>query len=414
MNLKEDLAVNGGNKLRTLPWPSRGHFGRKEKEAADRLFDKSIESGNAFGYNGQEEEAFCQEFAEFLGGGYADGVNSGTTSVHVALKALKPEPFSEVVVGAVTDPGGIMPVVEQSCIPVIADAAPDSYNTGPEQVEAVITPRTSAIIVAHIGGEPMDIEGIMAVAKKHKLPVVEDCSQSHAAKVNGKYVGSFGDVSAFSIMFGKHFCSGGQGGMVFTKDYELYKAVRQASDRGKPFGIEKPNGNVISSLNFNMDELHAAIGREQLKKLPGIVKKRQAFVQLLKDKGLGKFRSIIIPELLPGTEHSYWWWRLKVDSSELNCSKDEFCAALAAEGLPIAVTYRAALPYTFDWFRNRAGKHPWNNPLYKGDPAQEPDTPNTFRVMDEHFNLPISEGWGKAEADDIIAIIKKVENAFVK
>ena len=91
-------------------------------------------------------------------------------------------------------------------------------NTGPEQVEAAITERTSAIVVAHIGGEPMDIEGIMAVARKHNLPVVEDCSQSHAARVNGKYVGTFGDVSAFSIMFGKHFCSGGQGGMVFTKD----------------------------------------------------------------------------------------------------------------------------------------------------------------------------------------------------
>ncbi|MFA6716207.1 MAG: DegT/DnrJ/EryC1/StrS family aminotransferase [Victivallaceae bacterium] len=414
MSLKENLAVNGGSKLRTEPWPSRGHFGIEEKKAAERLFDKSITSGNAFGYNGQEEEAFCQEFADFLGGGYADGVNSGTTSVHVALKALKPEPFSEVVVGAVTDPGGIMPIVEQSCIPVIADAAPGRYNTGPEQVEAVITPRTSAIIIAHIGGEPADIEGIMAVAKKHKLPVVEDCSQSHAAAINGKYVGSFGDISAFSIMFGKHFCSGGQGGMVFTKDYELYKAVRQASDRGKPFGIENPNGNVISSLNFNMDELHAAIGREQLKKLPAIVGKRQAFVQLLKAKGIGGFSSIIIPELLPGAAHSYWWWRLKVDSSKLSCSKAEFCAALSAEGLSLNPCYRGALPYTFEWFQNRAGKHPWNNPLYKGDPEAEPHTPNAFKAMEEHFNLVISEGWGEKEADDIIAIISKVESAFLK
>ena len=175
MSTKENLAINGGAKFRTEAWASRGHFGIEEKEAAMKLFDASIASGNAFGYNGDEETAFCQEFAEFLGGGYVDGVNSGTTSVHVALKALKPAPFSEVVVGAVTDPGGIMPIVIQSCIPVIADTVPNSYNTGPEQIEAAITPLTSAIVVAHIGGEPMDIEGIMAVAKKYNLPVVEDC-----------------------------------------------------------------------------------------------------------------------------------------------------------------------------------------------------------------------------------------------
>ncbi len=413
MSAKENLAVNGGAKFKTDPWPSRGHFGIEEKEAAVKLFDASIASGNAFGYNGVEEEGLCQEFAEFLGGGYADGVNSGTTSVHVALKALKPAPFSEVVVGAVTDPGGIMPIVIQNCIPVIADTVPNSYNTGPEQIEAAITPLTSAIVVAHIGGEPMDIEGIMAVAKKHNLPVVEDCSQSHAAKINGKLVGSFGDVSAFSIMFGKHFCCGGQGGMVFTKDYEIYRAVRNSSDRGKPYD-EESNGNVIAALNFNMDELHATIGRAQLKKLPMIVEKRRAFVQLLKNKGIGEFASIIIPELLPTAEHSYWWWRFGVDSSKLTCSKDDFCAALIAEGLPINPNYSAALPYTFDWFQNRADKHPWNNPLYKGDPTQKPNTPNAFAVMDNHFNLVLNESWSEQEANDIIAIIKKVESAYLK
>jgi perosamine synthetase len=413
MSAKENLAINGGAKFRTDIWAGRGHFGVEEKKAAMKLFDESIASGNAFGYNGKEEEAFCNEFAEFLGGGYADGVNSGTTSVHVALKALKPAPFSEVVVGAVTDPGGIMPIVIQNCIPVIADTVPNSYNTGPEQIEAVITPLTSAIVVAHIGGDPMDIEGIMAVAKKYNLPVVEDCSQSHAAKINGKYVGTFGDISAFSIMFGKHFCCGGQGGMVFTKDPELYRAVRNAADRGKPYK-EESNGNVIASLNFNMDELHAVIGRVQLKKLPVIVEKRRAFIQLLKDKGIGELESIIIPELLPTAEHSYWWWRLTVDSSKLTCSKDDFCAALIAEGLLLEPKYVGALPHTFDWFQNRAEKHPWNNPLYKGNSTQEPNTPNAFEAVENNFNLIISESWGEQEANDIIGIIKKVERAYLK
>ena len=413
MNKKDNLAVNGGVKYRTAPWPGRGHLGSEEKEAVMKLFDESIASGNAFGYNGKEEISFCQEFSEFLGGGYTDGVNSGTNSVHVALKALKPAPFSEVVVCAVTDPGGIMPIVIQNCIPVIADTMPDSYNTGPEQIEAVITPLTSAIVVAHIGGEPLDIEGIMAVAKKYNLPVLEDCSQSHAAKINGKLVGSFGDISAFSIMFGKHFCCGGQGGMVFTKDPDTYRAVRNAADRGKPYD-EESNGNVIASLNFNMDEVHAAIGRVQLKKLPIIVEKRRAFVQLLKDKGISQLKSIVIPELLPTIEHSYWYWRLGVDGSKLTCSKDEFCAALIAEGLLINPDYIASVPCTLDWYTNRADKHPWNNPLYKGDPTQEPNIPNALASVKKYFNLNMSASWSEREADDIVAIIKKVESAYLK
>ena len=214
-------------------------------------------------------------------------------------------------------------------------------------------------------------------------------------------------------MFGKHFCCGGQGGMVFTKDPDIYRAVRNSADRGKPYD-EESNGNVIAALNFNMDELHAVIGRVQLKKLPMTVQKRQAFVQLLKDKGIGNLESIIVPELLPTAEHSYWWWRLAVDSSKLTCSKDEFCAALIAEGLLLNPKYSGALPYTFDWYQNRVDKHPWNNPLYKGDPSQEPDTPNAFAVIENHFNLTLFESWGEQEANDIIAIIKKVERAYLK
>ena len=146
----------------------------------------------------------------------------------------------------------------------------------------MITPQTSAIVVAHIGGEPADIENIVAVAKKHGIPVVEDCAQAHNAKLNGKLLGSFGDIGAFSTMFGKHHCTGGQGGLVYTKDEELYWRIRRAADRGKPFGIEKPNGNVTASLNFNMDEIAATIGRVQLKKLPSIVERRRAIVAKLR------------------------------------------------------------------------------------------------------------------------------------
>src|SRR5450759_1436330 len=106
-----DPAINGGPKIRSKPFPGRGHLGLEEKAAVDALFDQAIASGEAFGYNGPDEEAYCREFAEFMGGGYADAVSSGTAAVYVALRVLEPEPFTEIIVSPITDPGGMMPIV---------------------------------------------------------------------------------------------------------------------------------------------------------------------------------------------------------------------------------------------------------------------------------------------------------------
>lgn len=413
MSNKEKLAVNGGEKA-VGALKNRFHFGIEEKEAAMRLFDQSIETGNAFGYNGPEEEAFCKEFAEFLGGGYSDGVNGGTNAVFVALRALDPKPFSEVIVGAVTDPGGMMPIVLNNCIPVVCDTMPGRFNIGPEQLEKCITPLTSAIIVPHIGGEPADIKGIMEIANRHGIPVIEDCAQAHAAKVDGQYVGTFGTYGAFSVMFGKHFCTGGQGGMVFSKTADLYWKGRRAADRGKPFGIENPTGNVCAAINCNMDELHAAIGRAQLKKLPGIVAGRRRFAELLMQRGLGELKTISVPEALPNTVNSYWWMRLNINLNAITCSRADYFAALSAEGVPIAASYKAALPSTFPWFQDRQNKHPWNNPLCQGDPCREFPLPNAMQAMEDNFLFYIFESWDEEEADMLMTGFRKVDAAFAK
>ena len=133
------LAIDGGPKVRTVPWPARGLFGDEEKRAAVAMFDEAIATGKAFGYNGEQEQAYCAEFAEFLGGGSADAVNSGTSAVYVALRSLDLEPFTEVIVPPITDPGGVMPVPLINCIPIVADAAPDSYNAGPADITAILS-----------------------------------------------------------------------------------------------------------------------------------------------------------------------------------------------------------------------------------------------------------------------------------
>ncbi len=409
------LAIHGGTRWRAHPFPARGHIGPDEKAAIVALMDDAIASGAAPGYNGEEEMAYCAEFAAYLGGGYADAVNSGTTAIYVGLKALRLPAFSEVIVGAVTDPGGIMPIPLLNLIPVVADVAPGSYNTSAAQIEALITPLTSAIVVPHIGGEPADIEAILAVARKHNLRLLEDCAQAHGTKINGKLVGTFGDVAAFSTMSGKHHCTGSQGGVVYTKSETLYQEIRRQSDRGKPFFLPSGATNNTASLNLNLNDMAAAIGRVQLRKLPDLVTRRQVIVSML-GEGFEDLPTVSLPPLLPGAEASYWFLRLRFHAAAATCDKDTFCQALMAEGLPLMVSYRGALPHTMSWFveRNVFGSsgYPWTSADYKGDATRQFPCPNAQAVMEDHFHLQIHENWNTTDIDDALAIFQRVDQYY--
>ncbi|MBU4199918.1 MAG: DegT/DnrJ/EryC1/StrS family aminotransferase [Verrucomicrobia bacterium] len=410
------MASSNESKIRPRCFPKRGLIGREEKAAVMALFDKAIDSGDAFGYNGVEEEAYCREFARFMGGGYADAVNSGTTALYVALRTLDLEPFTEIIVGPITDPGGMMPIPLLNCIPVVPDTAPGCYNTGPEQIAKMITPLTSAIVVAHIAGEPADMAGIMALAKKRRIPVVEDCAQAHGATIDGRMVGTFGEVAAFSTMFGKHHCTGGQGGVVFTRCEDLYWAARRASDRGKPFGLPPGSTNSIASLNYNLNDLSATIGRIQLKKLPGIIRRRRQVVAGLA-RGIRGLKSVSIPVPIPGAKPSYWFLRMQFHPEAVTCDKNTLCKALSAEGLPVNSSYRH-MPHTSEWFVKRrvfgASGYPWTSPSYKGNPDRQFPCPNAIEATEYQFNLQIHESWNARDVADAAATFKKVEKVFLK
>jgi perosamine synthetase len=409
------LAANGGPRLRDRPFPARGLVGWEEKAAVDAVFDRAIASQNAPGYNGEEEEAYCREFSLYMGGGFTDAVNSGTSAVYVALKALDVEPFTEVIVGAMTDPGGMMPIPLLNLIPMVADTCPGRYNTGPQQIEALITPRTSAILIPHIGGEPADMPGIMQVANRHGLPVIEDCAQAHGARINGQMLGTFGCMAAFSTMFGKHHCSGGQGGLVFTRSETLYHTIRRASDRGKPFFLPPGATNESASLNFNLNDISAAIGRVQLAKLPEVVNRRRTIAAKLAE-GLEGLTAVSIPAQIAGAEPSYWFLRLRFHAERCACSKETYCQALGAEGLPVEASYLAALPHLMDWFVHKrvfgSSGYPWASPAYSGDPDQQFLCPNAKAAVDQHFNIRLHENWTSADIEDAIAIFQKVEDAY--
>ena len=414
---KAKLALDGGAKACHTPWPERHLFGVEEKQAAAALFDQAIATGQTFGYNGPEEDAYSKEFAEYLGGGYADGVNSGTNAVWVALRALEIKAFSEVICPPITDPGGVMPVALCNCIPIPADAAPGSFNTGPEQIAARINDRTGAILVAHIAGIPVEMTPVMEIARAKGIPVIEDCAQAHGAKYRNQYVGTFGDIAAFSTMFGKHHATGGQGGLVFTKNEMLYWRARRHADRGKPFNLAAGTSNVVCALNCNLNELSAAIGRAQLQKLPGIVKARQLSARKLSDACQRELKTVRIVNGPAGAESACWFLFAQLDLAQLNVDKATFAKALQAEGVVCSADY--VPPFTaYDWYRNRAvfpgTQYPWTCPLYKGDPNRDYPLPNIAATAQYTFVIYWHEGVGDIQVQELFQALKKVEAAYRK
>jgi len=409
-------AVEGGPPVRSEPWPPRRLFGEEEKRAVGELFDRCIASGEAFGYNGPEEEAFCKEFAEFQGGGFADAVNSGTNAVWIALRALEIEPGREVIVPPVSDPGGVMPVALCNCIPVAADSAPNSFNVGAEQIAARLSHRTAAVIVAHIAGIPSEMDSIMELARSRNIPVVEDCAQAPGALYKGRKVGCFGDVAAFSTMFGKHLATGGQGGVVFTRSEEVYWRVRRLADRGKPFGIEGVEENVVAALNCNMDELHAAIGRVQLRKLPGVLARRRRLAAAIESGCRERLETVRLATGGPECESAYWFMFFRVDFNRLNVDKAGFLKGLEAEGVPFRGSYLVT-PARMEWFRNkrvfgRTSELPWS--LAPNDSPADRPTPNIEAADEAHVSLAVHENFTDADVESILAALEKVERAYIK
>ena len=386
------LAVDGGPPVRAEPFPARGAVTVAQRDAAARLFEDALARGAPIGYGGPEEDSYCQEFASYLGGGYADAVCSGTAAVFVALCALQLTPGSEVVVGAIGDPGMMMPVVLAGCVPVVADVAAGSYNAGPESVAACLTDRTSAILLGHIAGEPADAAGVADLARQAGVALVEDCAQAVGARLAGRPVGTFGDVAAFSTMNTKHLSTGGQGGLVFTRGEATYRRVRQHADRGKPFGEAGAAGNLVAALNLNTDELHAAIGRAQLADLPERVAARRQAVQRITQQVAAATGGAVRPaRQLPGAEPSYWFLRLWLDPARASCSLAQFRTAVRAEGVPVLDD--PPMPHTMPWFSERFGR---------------PECPEARRAISQHFAVPVTERWTGRDTDDVLAALAKV------
>lgn len=414
MRTLDALAIDGGAPVRTTPMPARIVVGQEEREAVLALLDREMEQGGGFDrYGGTEVDAFERQFAEHVGTSFATAVSSGTAAIHSALAALRLEPGDEVISTPITDPGAVMPIVWQGCLPIFADVDPETFNLAPRSVTERITERTRAIIVTHLAGQPANLEPILALARQHGLTVIEDCAQAHDAIYQGRLVGGIGQVGAFSLMSGKHTVAGGQGGMVVTNDEEIYLNAKRFADRGKPFNSTERR-NLFLGLNYRMTELEAAIGRVQLRKLPSMVERRRRLVAQI-GEGIADLGAVRLGRVIDGVESSYWFLFLKVDVSRLTVSKDRFAEAVQAEGLEVAASYDHIV-YDAPWLRDRQtfghSGYPWSATPRGQSIDDDECCPNARTAIASHMLVFLHEGWTDREVEDLAAALRKVERAF--
>ncbi len=359
--------------------PSRQLFGTEEFQLLKKVFSDSKKSGKDFGYQGKYERMYTDKFCEFQGGGYADAVSSGTAAVYIALKSLDIKKGSDVIVSPVTDPGGVMPVVLAGYNPIVCDSQPNSYNMGPDQFFKLITDKTKAAIVTHLGGCPADIERIRDIANSRNILLIEDCSQAHGALYKNKRVGTFGNISVFSTMFSKNHATGGCGGIVYTQDERLYWRARAHADRGKDFNSENfdpkdPSQSLFPAFNFNLDELSCAIGYSTLARLQWIINKRYEICN--KFERIINESSVLSPvERLEGTIPSFFFYPVKVDIRKLKISAEEYANILAKNGVWLNPKYKFVV---CEW--------KWMKPYLKGRRTQ-----NAIDFRNSSFNLLFHE-----------------------
>lgn len=407
---KSTLAIYGGIPLRRTKFPVRKNFNYEEKKIILQLLNNTIKKGSPIRYSGFYEDIYKKKFTKFMGGGYCDLVNSGTNALLCSLASLDLKPGDEVLVPVINDVGGVTPIIMLNLIPKPIDIDNESYNTSISEIKKNISKKTKAVIVCHIGGEPARIDEIYKYLKKKKIFLIEDCSQSHGAKYKGKKIGSFGDIAFFSTMSSKHHCTGGTGGVVYSKNKKLINKVEQFADRGKIFKNNKFTGiNSTLGLNCTLDDISAAIGVVQLDKLKKIIKSTNFIGDTIKNK-LSKINS---PSSITNKNsyNVYWFIRIKLDLNKISVSKEEYCRALKAEGINLDSEYKYN-PFLQPWFRKKNFNNFFNNKFIKKNNFNIKNFPNYLYAMNNYFNIYIRENYKKKEISDIVNAINKVDNFF--
>ena len=407
------IALEGGTPVRTAPWPKWPLFTDKDKADLAAVLD----DGRMTSVTGPRVREFEEKYAEVFGARYALATCNGVTAIHLALAALEIGPGDEVIVPAHTFIGTSIPVLMANAVPVFVDIAADSFNIDASLIEGAVTARTRAIVPVHLNGLPADMEEIRAIARRHRLHVVEDACQAHGAVYRGEKVGTIGDLAAFSFFEDKVLTTG-EGGMVLTNDqalFELARCIRSYGEETVANIGDRKYEHLRLGFNYRMGALAAALGINQLDRLSDMVEKRNANARYLREQ-LSGVRGIATPKEFPDRTSAWYKFVCRIDPGVIRTDVLTFIEAIKAEGVPATPRYPRPLPmqkvYTEKLGYGRT-HCPYDCEKYGADiDYTKGSWPEAERVGREGFVLLVHPSEEKGDLDDAAAAVRKVAGHY--
>ena len=276
---------------------------------------------------GEENDRFSKNFADFCGAKYAVGVANGLDALRLIIKASGFGPGDEIIVPANTYIATILAISDNGCTPVLVEPDIHTYNINPDLIEAAITPKTKAIMLVHLYGQAVQMQKIWDLAKKYNLKVFEDAAQAHGAEYQGQRVGNLGDAAAFSFYPGKNLGCMGDGGAVVTNDEELYNKVKALAN----YGSDRKYHHIYKGLNSRLDEIQAAVLDVKLPHLQQDNQRRREIAKYYRENI--KNPLIVLPQTYD--EKAHVWHVFAVRTAE----RDRFQKYLSDNGVQTIIHY---------------------------------------------------------------------------
>lgn len=377
------LALKGGTPVTRTPIPFM----------STALSEPDIAAATAVLKSGMLRQATrCAEleerFGRMSGAKHAMTCANGTCALQLAYEPLL-RPGDEVLVPAWSYIATVSMIVARGCRPVFVDALPDTYQIDPADAARKVTARTTGIAATHLYGCPVDIDGVQRVAGKHSLRVVYDAAQAHLATYKGRGLGAYGDAVTYSFYATKNLATG-EGGLLTCNDDALARSIRLLRSHGE---TDKYLHEVVG-YNYRMNDITAAIGCSRLDRLEAQTRARRA-VAAAYDSALSSIEGLAPPATTPGAEPVFHLYVARVDPERFTCTRDEFCAALKAEGVPTAVHYPRPL------HRQPALASCADGPL-----------PVAERLSEQVFALPIHHDLTQEQVRLVGEALNKVADAY--
>lgn len=331
-----------------------------EHEFSERT--KQFLSSSSF-IGGDEVNKFESDFANRIGVGHCVSVGSGTAALEVGLKMFGIGEGDEVITAANSWISSSEAISMVGGKPVFADVDPDFYCLDLNDVERRLTPKTKAIVPVHLYGEMVDMNGLMQLAEKHNLLVLEDCAQSHFSELNGKKAGSFGHAAAFSFYPSKNLGAFGDAGALITDDNKLADRLRMFANHG---GLKK-NEHLIEGTNSRLDTLQAIVLNAKLKHIEKWNEMRIQAASLYSEL-LSDVKEIVCPKVRSNSVHTYHLYVIQAEN------RDELMEYLRSKSVQCALHYPQILPLL---------------PAYQGFEHTPYDFPVAYKLQQRILSLPM-------------------------